>query len=107
MKMLAKISEDWTAPDNFYVYFQVNIEINAIAESYELFSFIVVSPRRLGEIAGESGLEIGRGYLITNDYNIKIIEETVVRIIDISKIGTDEQIINNLSKFFKWEMDTI
>ncbi len=105
--MLTKISEDWKSPDNFYIYFQINVEINEKEGNYELFSFIVVSPKRLEGIVTERGIEIGRGYLIMNDFDVNIVEMTVKRLINLCKTNNSEQTITNLSKFFKWEMDTI
>jgi hypothetical protein len=77
---LTKIYEDWGGLNDFYIIFQVNSESlnNGISP---VFYFEVVSPERLELIVNESNIEIGRGYIIMNDFDINHLEKNVKDII--------------------------
>ncbi|MGV7118980.1 Imm8 family immunity protein [Paenibacillus kyungheensis] len=51
-------------------------------------------------------IEIGREYLIMNDFNIKHIESTVNQIISKCQNADYDVAMKGLSKYFRWEMDT-
>jgi len=106
LKELTRLHEEWKEPDDFYLLFQACIGPKD-ANGSEVFSFEVVSPKRLERIISKSRIEVGRGYLIMNDFDINLVETTVNRLIKISQNNDIDKLINNLSKFFRWEMDTI
>lgn len=107
IKVLTRDFEDWGEDvDDFYVCFQVGIGCKDILGSGDMFTFEVVSPKRLGRIIQDSNIEIGRGYLIMNDFNIKHIESTVNHIISKCQNADYDLAMKELSKYFRWEMDT-
>ncbi|MFB5676357.1 Imm8 family immunity protein [Paenibacillus terreus] len=106
IKTLTRIYEDWGDDiDDFYITDHIDIGPKEINGASDLFSFELVSPKRLERMADQGGIIIGRGHMITSDFNENKLEETLSRIVnkcaddDISKAN------NNLSKYFRWEMD--
>ncbi|AGX44474.1 cobalamin biosynthesis protein CobD/CbiB [Clostridium saccharobutylicum] len=53
----------------------------------------------------EGQIVIGRGYLIASDFNVKVLEATINRIIKRCEDNDIETAYTNLSKYFRWEMD--
>ena len=104
---LTKLHEDWQGVDNFYLFFQLDIEFEDNKKGYESFSFTVVSPKRLETLIPENGIEIGRGYIIMNNFDIQLIEKKIKHIIEICSCESINQTIANLSKFFIYETDNI
>lgn len=105
--IMTKIYEEWDGPDNFYIIFQVNPECYLNTNIGKKFYFEVVSPRRLELIVNKSNIEIGRGYIIMNDFDINHLEKKVKYIISVCETKTPEGTINNLSRFFKSQPEII
>ncbi len=106
IKALTKMLEDWGDDgDDFYIYYHIDIGPEEIHGASDLFSFELISPKRLQRMTYEGDIIIGRGCIITGDFNEKKLEETVNRIV--SKCShTDITKANyNLSRYFRWEMD--
>jgi hypothetical protein len=104
---LTKLHEVWNAPDNFYIYFQLDVEFEDSKKGYELFSFIVVSPKWLETFLHENDIELGRGYIIMKDFDINLLEKKIKHIISICTANNIYETINNISKFFRYENDCL
>jgi hypothetical protein len=106
IKALTKMYEDWGEDvDDFYITYHVDIGPEEINGASDLFSFELISPKRLDRMLNEEEITIGRGYLIARDFNIKRLETTINRIIGKCEDNDIEKSYNNLSKYFRWEMD--
>jgi len=90
----------------FCISFQVDIGCEDILGSADMFTFDVVSPTRLEKIVEDTNIEIGRGYLIMNDFNVNYIESMVNNIISKCKNEEYDIAMNAISKYFRWEMDS-
>lgn len=107
IKALTRGFEDWGIDfDDFYVTYELDIGFKEIEYPAELFTFTVVSPKRLNKIINDGDVEIGRGYFIMTDFNENSIKKTVERLIKKCQTDDYEETNINLSKYFKWEMDT-
>ncbi len=105
-KAFTIVYEDWGDEINdFYISFQVDIGPRDIIGASDMFSFNVVSTTRLRKIIEYTELEVGRGYLIMNEYNLARIQETVDRIIKKCEVDDILESMKNLSRYFRWEMD--
>ncbi len=104
---LTKLHEDWQAIDNFYLFFQLDVEFEDNKKGFELFSLTVVSPKRLEALMPENGIELGRGYIIMNNFDMQLLEKKINNIIEACTRETIDKTIVNLSKFFIYENDTI
>jgi hypothetical protein len=104
---LSKLHEEWHEADNFYIFFQLDIEFEDTKSGFELFSFEVVSPKWLEALIKENKIELGRGYIIMNDFDIKVLEDKIKHVISVCSSSTIDETIYNLSKFFKYENDCL
>lgn len=104
---LIKIYEDWQEHDDFYILFQVGLAFATQQKGSKLFSFEVVSSKRLEKIVNKSNIELGQGYIIMNDFDISLLEEKINHIISICTANNINETINNLSKFFRYKADNI
>lgn len=106
LKALTIISEDWgDVYTDFCIYFQLDVGPKDILHASNVFSFDVVSPKRLEKITEKTNIEIGRGYLIMSDYNLNTVTATVERIINKCCVDDFEVSLEKLSKYFRGEND--
>ncbi|MEC0232975.1 Imm8 family immunity protein [Paenibacillus kribbensis] len=106
IKALTKIFEDWGDDiDDFYITYHVDIGPKEISGASDLFSFELISPKRLDRMVGQGSIIIGRGHIITSDFNEKKLEETLSNIINKCSDDDINKANHNLSKYFRWEMD--
>lgn len=72
IKALTKIFEDWGDDiDDFYITYHIDIGPKEINGASDLFSFELISSRRLERMLGQSDIIIGRGHIMTNDFSEK------------------------------------
>jgi hypothetical protein len=103
MKALRKDYENWgDDPDDFYVSFELYVGEHDIPGFSDCFTFIIVSPKRLSRMLESTEIEIGHGYFIMKDFNLKTINTTIENIMKKCKDEDYEKYINNLSQYFKW-----
>lgn len=106
IKALTRAFEDWGDDvDDFYVTHQINIDPKEINGASDLFSFDLISPKRLDRMIGHGDIIIGRGHMITSDFNENKLEELLSRIINKCSDDDINKVYINLSKYFRWEMD--
>ncbi|MFN2746467.1 MULTISPECIES: Imm8 family immunity protein [unclassified Bacillus (in: firmicutes)] len=104
LKALTKDYENWGHdPDDFYVSFELDVGEQDIPGASDLFIFHLISPKRLNKILESTEIELGHGYLIMNDFNMKTISTTVENIMNKCKDEDYDKYINNLSQYFKWQ----
>ncbi|WP_251862293.1 Imm8 family immunity protein [Clostridium sp. Marseille-Q2269] len=98
------INEIWDDIDDFFISCQVDIgfkdEIGA-----EIYSFDIVSPKKLQKMLVRDAVEIGKGYFIMNDYNKNSVCNKIEKLID-RKISEDNKydIFDEVSVYFKNQM---
>lgn len=98
------INEIWDDIDDFFISCQVDIgfkdEIGA-----EIYSFDIVSPKKLQKMLVRDTVEIGKGYFIMNDYNKNSVCNKIEKLID-RKISEDNKydIFDEVSVYFKNKM---
>lgn len=104
IKALTKIFEDWGNDiDDFYIMYHVDIGSKKISGASDLFSFELISPRRLERMVGQGNIIIGRGHIITGDFNEKKLEEVLYHIINKCSDDDINKANYNLSKYFRWD----
>lgn len=104
VKALTIIHEDWGGTfDDFCIYYQLDVGLEDVEGVSDMFSFEVISPVRLNNVI--DGIEIGRGYLIMQEYDQNKVEQTVKRLVEMSKEEDLEDALKNLSAYFRWDMD--
>jgi hypothetical protein len=97
IKALTKDYENWGEDsDDFYVSFELDVGQQDIQGASDLFTFNVISPKRLERMLESTEIEIGHGYFIMKDFNIKTINATVEKIMNKCKDEDYEQNIKNL-----------
>ena len=95
------INEIWDDIDEFFISCQVDIgfknELGA-----EIYSFDIVSPKKLQKMLMGDSVEIGKGYFIMNDYNRNSVLNKIEKLID-RKILEDNKydIFDEISVYFK------
>ena len=98
-------SESWGNDlDDFYIQIQADIGPKG-GKGSETFTFYAVSPKRLQHLLDGKQIRIGRGLLIMNDYDIKLIEATIERLVDTCRKETWDEVAMNISKYAYWEYD--
>ncbi|MFM9281440.1 Imm8 family immunity protein [Paenibacillus jiagnxiensis] len=106
IKALTKVHEDWGDEiDDFYITYHIDIGPKDINGASDLFSFELISPKRIERMVGLGDIIIGHGHFITSDFNEMILEATLNRIINKCTDDDINKAYNNLSKYFRWEMD--
>ncbi|MDQ0417599.1 hypothetical protein J2Z48_001772 [Croceifilum oryzae] len=97
--------EDWgEGEDDFVVQYELQIGLENSAD-YSNFSFDVISPKRLERSICDKDIEIGYGLMIMTDFNTKLVEHTVERLVRMS-FGKDyDETVCQLSRYFRRRMD--
>ena len=100
-------SDIWgDTPDDFYVKLEVDIGIEGINGS-DLFMFSVISPKYLETSFSNHEILLGKGLLVTKDYNINAIENRINKILETCSKETWEQTAIEISKYCRWEFEGI
>lgn len=108
IKTFVKMMEEWGEDiDDFYVSYEVGIGPSEIKGAFEAFYLDIISPKRLEKVLVDGGIMIPRGYMITSDFNLKEIENQVNKIIKKCDIENLDDTYYNISKFLRWEEDSI
>ncbi|WP_028401810.1 Imm8 family immunity protein [Ectobacillus panaciterrae] len=103
IKALTKGYENWGEDiDDFYISYELDIGPSDSKYPSDLFNFDVVSPKRLNRILEHTQIEIGRGYLIMNDFNTHTVTTTVNRLVNTCRGKDLEQSIQMLSQYFRY-----
>lgn len=106
LQALTKVFENWGAEiDDFLISYQLDVGPDEVDHASDLFTFDVVSPKRLNKILITSEVEIGRGYLIMNDFDENKVMTTVKRLIRSSYSSDFELSLVSLSRYFRWVND--
>ncbi|WP_311079290.1 Imm8 family immunity protein [Paenibacillus polymyxa] len=106
IKALTKIYEDWGEDiDDFYITYSIDIGPSEINGASDMFSFELISPKRLDRMADQGDIIIGHGHFIAKDFNENTLEATLNRIINKCADNDINKAYKNLSAYFHWEMD--
>ncbi|MBP2246217.1 Imm8 family immunity protein [Paenibacillus xylanexedens] len=106
IKALTRIYENWGDDiDDFYITYHIDIGPKEIEGASDLFSFELISPKRLYKMVDHGDVIIGHGHMITSDFNENKLEKTLSRIINKCENDDINKAYNDLSKYFRWEMD--
>ena len=108
IKTFVKMMEDWGEDvDDFYISYEVGIGPSEIDGAFDAFSLDIISPKRLEKVLVNGGAMIPRGYIITCDFNVKEIENEINKIIKKCEVEDMDDTYHNISKFLRWEEDSI
>lgn len=106
VKAITNINEDWgEEADDFFISYQVDVGLENVLGATDMFSFDVISPKRLSKMLESTYIEVGRGLLLMNDFDQNKVINTVERLVKISQEEKEEDTLSNLSKYFRWDMD--
>lgn len=101
---LNTIIEDWGEnDDDFWITVQADIAVDN--RGSEVFTFTVVSPVRLGLINRSAHVIIGRSMLITSDFDIEKVKETIGKILMGIKGESWDEIITQISRYSRSEYE--
>lgn len=106
IKAFTKDFENWgEEADDFFISYQIDIGPEEIEHESYLYTIDIISPYRLEKNISDGTVEIGRGYFIMNDFNSKIVQEKILRLINICDNSDYQKSYVQLSKYMRWEMD--
>lgn len=107
IKALTKVFEDWGDDEtDFFASYQVDIGLNEVEFGSDMFSFDVVSPKRLNGIVTSQGSKFGHGYIILDDFQESTIREMLGKLLEECKSIDEQEAYQNLAKYLRWEMET-
>lgn len=107
IKALTKIFEDWGKDENnFFVSYQVDIGLEEIKYSSDMFSFDVVSPERLYWILKSQKVKFGHGILVMNSFNQIEIEKKIEGLVEACQSLKEQDAYISISKYLRWEMES-
>ena len=92
-------------PDDFYVCLDVYVceEGSKNPYAYELFIIHIVSPKWLEKRLNDTHeMEIGRGYIITSNYNLPRIESKIKHLLTNCKGENWDMVIQTISRYGIW-----
>lgn len=93
--------EDWgDEVDDFFLSCQVDIGFVGEVGS-EIYSFDVISPKRLDKVLNNTKIEIGKGYFIMSDYNKNIIIQAIESIANGNDTSDRMKVFNNIRQYFR------
>lgn len=75
------INEIWDDIDDFFLSCQIDIGFKDEI-GVEVYSFDIVSPKKLQKMLVNDEVEIGKGYFIMNDYNKNSVCDKIGKLID-------------------------
>jgi len=97
--------ENWgDTADDFRIMVQADIGPKDDKGS-ETFTFYATSPKRLESMLYNNEIQIGRGLLIMNDFNVDDIEVVIERLIENCKRNTWNEVALALCRYSYWEYD--
>ncbi|MGG4132080.1 Imm8 family immunity protein [Paenibacillus illinoisensis] len=99
------MSEEWVDLEEFYVCLDAFIgEVGS--KGSEVFRFNIVSPKwLLKALENSDEIELGRGYLITSDFNISKVEYRIKTIIGNCQRTSWDDVIHAISRYAIWESE--
>ena len=107
IKALTKVFEDWGEDESdFFVSYQVDIGLSEVEFSSDMFSFDVISPKRLEGILKSDVLRFGKGMILMNDFNQKEVEKKVNELLGFCEQLNEKDAYMNISKYLRWEMES-
>ncbi|MFB1097428.1 Imm8 family immunity protein [Terribacillus sp. JSM ZJ617] len=102
IKSIVKDIEDWGEDaDDFIVSFEIDVGEQDIPAASDMLTFSVISPKRLNKVLDKIDIEIGHGYLLMKDFNIRNVQLSLDNIMNKCKDEDYDIYLNNLSRYFK------
>ncbi|MEC0303917.1 Imm8 family immunity protein [Terribacillus saccharophilus] len=102
IKSIVKDIEDWGEDtDDFIVSFEIDVGEQDIPAASDMLTFSVISPKRLNKVLDKVDIEIGHGYLLMKDFNIRNVQLSLDNIMNKCKDEDYDIYLNNLSRYFK------
>ncbi|MFP7476973.1 Imm8 family immunity protein [Terribacillus saccharophilus] len=102
IKSIVKDIEDWGEDtDDFFVSFEIDVGEQDIPAASDMLTFSVISPKRLNKVLDKIDIEIGHGYLLMKDFNIRNVQLSLDNIMNKCKDEDYDIYLNNLSRYFK------
>ena len=107
IKALTKVFENWGEDEeDFFVSYQVDIGLSEIDFGSDMFSFDVVSPKRLSSIIESLGSQFGHGFIIMNDFQQSNVHELITKLVEECRDMTEQESYQSLAKYLRWELET-
>ncbi|SDC37853.1 Immunity protein 8 [Terribacillus halophilus] len=102
IKSIVKDIEDWGEDaDDFIVSFEIDVGEQDIPAASDMLTFSVISPKRLSKVLDKVDIEIGHGYLLMKDFNIRNMQLYLENIMNKCKDEDYDIYLNNLARYFK------
>lgn len=99
------VSETWGEDiDDFYIQVQADIGPKGDKGS-ETFTFYAVSPKRLQGLLEDKQVRVGRGLLIMNDFDLRVVEATIERLLDNCKRENWDAVAAAICRYAHWEYE--
>ncbi len=90
--------------DDFWIIIQADIGPKDNKGS-ETFTFYATTPKHLNSKLYNNEIQIGRGLLIMNNFNVYDIKDVINRLIENCKRDTWDEVANAICRYAYWEYD--
>lgn len=107
IKALTKVFENWGEDEkDFFVSYQVDIGLEEIEHSSDMFTFDVISPERLNGILQSEHIKFGHGIIIMNDFNQSEIVKKISNVLAACQSYDEHNAYKSIAKYLRWEMES-
>lgn len=103
LKAINIIQKDYKSYEDFFISAEAFIGPENKACEYEVYSFYVISLKRLYEEFMDEGIMLNRGWMITKYYNKHMIEEKVKEIINICTSQNDSDTFSKINSYLRMQ----
>lgn len=105
LKSINVTVEDWGESEQDF-WNVVELGIGPLGEiGSELFTVNVASTKRIQKSIESNGIEIGRGLLIMDDFNINLVERTMERLLRSCERPSWNEVVLALCRYAFWEYE--
>ena len=103
LKAINIIQKDYKNCEDFFISAEAFIGPENTASVYEVYSFYVISLKRLYEEFMDEGIMLNRGWMITKYYDENIIEDKIKEIIKICASQNDDDTFLKINSYLRMQ----
>lgn len=103
LKAINIIQKDYKSYEDFFISAEAFIGPENETYVYKVYSFYIVSLKRLYEEFMDEGIMLNRGWMITKYYNEYMVEEKIKEIIKICTCQNDDDTFMKINSYLKMQ----